>query len=72
MADITIQSIQGKLQEAAGNIKVVVKLDAKMDISSSIRFTNKQILVKMNPKHITTKSVLDKLMGHLIEQIGGI
>lgn len=70
--DTSIQAIEAELQELAGNDqKVTVRLDTKLKFTSSTRFTDKQIKVRLNPKKITTRTILDKQLERIRKDIVG-
>ena len=60
MKNIDVQLIQGELQELAGDEKVKVKLNSKMDRATHIKISDKGYDIQLNPKRFRSPNKLER------------
>jgi len=68
---IDINPIQTELNELAGNRKVKIKLDKRMDISTSVSETDQGFYIRLNPTRINTPKQLENHLNMCREAVGG-
>ena len=68
---IDINPIQTELNDLSGNRKVKVKLDKRMDISTSVSETDQGFYIRLNPTRIHTPNQLENHLNMCREAVGG-
>ena len=67
--EINKDLLQTELQELAGNWPVKVKRDKHLDAKSNMRFTDKRIMVSLNPGKIRSQNTYDQHIATLKEAL---